>query len=354
MAATDFASIQAALEQRIRNRITTQYNRSDVMANIIAKDAGQGKNLAWDITVGTATGYVMTEGQEITVFNADTELACTMPWGLYGDSFKITGLAEDVAAGDGTQLSRLFDRRLMQARSRAVAKINVDLYSGDGVSTPQNLMGLTASAGPLDSTGTYAGQNRSTYSQWGGNVFGNNGVPRALNLSLIEYALEVTGTASGELPTYGMTTPSLWRVLCELAGGEDRTNKDAYVNGRKLEKSMGFHSVEINGIPIFKDVSAVSGILLLLNDQHLSLQFLPAAPARVERGKILARVPLAGTPQEQNMDIGTLPPGGGPLFGNLIRLPANGSYDAWMIEATIQLMSDRSNAHAMIKDLAVS
>lgn len=354
MADADFASVNAALEQRIRSQVKKQYNRSDVTLNLIPKVMGNGKNLAWDISVGTATGQVFDDGQVVSVFNNDTEVLCTLPWAEYGDAFKVTGRAEDAANGDNTELGRLFMFKLMQARERAASKVNTDIWSGAGTAAPQLLYGITITAGPLDSTGSYAGQSRVTYPQWAGNVLANGGVSRAISLSLLEYAFEVVFTASGTVPTFGITTPAIWRHLAELAGGEKRVNQDAYIRGQKLPVSMGFHSVEINGVPIFRDKDATSGTLALFNEDHIMLEWLPVAPSRVQRGKILARVPLGGTPQEQTEELGAAPGGAGPLMASLIPLPSQGNFDSWMLDSTIQLKADRCNAHCLIKDIATT
>lgn len=353
MADENFAAVSPALEQRIRNRIVKQYNRSNVTLDLLPKIQGRGKNLAWDISVGTATGQVFDDGQAVATFNNDTEVLATLPWAEYGDAFKITGRAEDVASGSDTELAELFLWKLTQARERGGVLANTDLWTGAGTAGPQLFFGLTISGGPLDSTGTYAGQSRATFPQWAGNVLANAGVPRAISLSLLEYALEVTFTASGRIPSFGMCGPNLWRLVCELAGGDRRIMQEVYVRGQKLNLSMGFHAVEINGIPIFRDVGVPSGVLALFSEDCIGIEYLPAAPSRIARGKVKARVPFAGTPQEMSQPPALPGAGGtgGPLFANLIELPANGNFDNWQLVATCQPRVTKPNAHVLIKDL---
>jgi len=355
MTTIDTSLLNPALEQFIRQAVVKQYNRSHVTTNLIRKESGMGKNLAWDVSVGTATGQVFDEGETVSTFNADTELLATLPWAEYGDAFKITGRAEDGAQFSRTELGSTWAFKMTQARERAAEKVNVDVWSGDGSGSPQKLFGLTmGSGGPLSASGTYAGTlNRGTYSQVQGITLANGGIPRAVNLSLIEQGFEYVFNASSKTPTFGVTTANIWRQLCELPSDQRRILQEVYIRGEKLTMSMGFHAVEINGVPVFKDVSVPAGYLGFFCDDCIAMEYLPTAPARIARGKIMATVPLAGTPQEQGQDFFNLPPGANvPLVANIIALPSAGNFEAWMIDATIGLKVTRPNAHFLIKDLA--
>lgn len=351
MADTTFSAINPALEQRIRTEIKKQYNRSSVTANLLPKQAGMGKNLAWDVSVGTSTGQVFDDGQIVSTFNADTEILATLPWCEYGDALKITGRAEDVAQFSDTELGRTFVFKTMQARERAAQRVNTGVWSDTGTAGPQTIFGFNmGSNGPFDATGTYAGIDRGTFTQWQGVTMANGGIPRALTLSLIEYGLELVFTASGKNPTWGVTTPNLWRLLCELANDQRRINQEVNVRGEILNIAHGFNSVEINGIPVFKDISVPRGCIAFFNEQSVAIEYLPTAPSRMARGKIVATVPIAGLPQEQIMT--GAPASGGPLIANMIALPSAGNFESWMLVSTIQLKCEQPNANLLIKDLA--
>lgn len=352
MADTDFTALNPALEQFIRQQVVKQYNRSSVTTNLIAKQVGMGKNLAWDVSVGTGTGQVFDDGQVVSTFNADTEILATLPWAEYGDAFKITGRAEDAAQFSNTELGNTWLYKMMQARERAAKLVNDDIWTGDGSSGPQKLYGLTmATNGPLSVSGTYAGtMNRSTYPQTAGITLGNGGIPRAVSLSLIEYGFEQVFNASGKIPTWGITTSNIWRLLAELPGSTRRILQEVYVRGQKLNIALGFDAVEVNGVPVFKDISVPSGYLAFFSEDSIFLEYLPTAPSRVARGKIMATVPLAGLPQEQDMT--GAPAGAGiPLVANIIALPSQGNFESWMLDCTTQLKVTRPNAHLLIKDI---
>lgn len=350
MADTNFSAIQPALEQRIRREVVKQYNRSSVTTDLLTKQAGMGKNLAWDVSVGTSTGQVFDDGQVVSTFNADTELLATLPWCEYGDAFKLTGLAEDAAAFSETDLGRTWMFKMMQARERAAAKINADIWSATGSTGPQTIFGIVASPGPLAATGSYAGIDKAVYTQFQGIVLANGGIPRSLSLSLIEYGFELVFNASGKIPTFGLTTSNIWRLLCELVTDQRRILQQATVRGETLTISMGFSAVEVNGVPVFKDISVPSGYLGFFSEDSLAIEYLPTAASRIARGKIMATVPIAGLPQEQST-IG-MPSTGGPLIANVIALPSQGNFESWMLDCVIQLKVVRPNAHFLIKDIA--
>lgn len=352
MADTNFAALDPALEQFIRQQVVKQYNRSSVTTNLMRKVVGMGKNLAWDVSVGTGTGQVFDDGQVVSTFNADTEVLATLPWAEYGDAFKITGRAEDGAQFSRTELANTWLFKMMQARERAAKLVNDDVWTGDGSAAPQKLFGLTMSSnGPLSATGTYANVNRATYPQFAGITLANGGVPRSINLSLIEYGFEQVFNASGKIPTWGMTTSNIWRSLCEMESGQRRIMQEVYIRGQKLTMSLGFNAVEVNGVPVFKDISVPSGYLAFFSEDSICLEYLPTAAARIARGKVLATVPLAGLPQEQDMT--GQPAGAGiPLVANIIALPSAGNFESWMLDCTLQLRTDRPNAHLLIKDIA--
>lgn len=347
------ALLNPALEQFIRQRVAKQYNRSTVTVNLLRKEVGMGKNLAWDVSVGTATGQVFDDGQEVSDFSADLELLATLPWAEYGDAFKITGRAEDGAQFSRTELGNTWMFKMMQARERAGELINTDIWIGDGSGSPQKLYGLTMETnGPLSPSGTYAGTlNRSTYPQTAGIYLGNGGTPRAIDLDLIQEGFEQVFNASGKIPTWGVTTSNVWRQVAQLVDEQRRIVQEAYVRGQKLTISMGFNSVEVNGVPLFKDVSVPAGTLAFFSEDSICVEYLPTAPARVARGKIMATVPLAGLPQEQDM---TGAPGSTPLIANVIALPSPGNFESWMLDATIGLRVERPNAHFIITDIASS
>lgn len=351
MADINLSLISGALEQFIQQKVVRQYNRSSVTTNLLRKTPGKGKNLAWDVSIGTATGQIFDDGQIVTTFNSDTKRLATLPWSELGDAFKITGRAEDGAQFSQTELANQWLFELGECVTRCADIVNTQIWNGNGSAVGgQRLFGLAmTSNGPLSPTGTYANINRSVDTQFAGIRLSNGGVPRAVTLPLIEYGLEQVFNASGKQPTWGITTSNVWRLLCELNGSDRRVMQEVYVRGQKLNMSLGFHAVEVNGIPVFKDKDVPTGTLAFFHEESICIEFLPTAPSRIQRGKVMARVPIAGLPQEQDM---TAAPPQVPLIGNVIQLPSGGNFDSWMLDTTCGLEVNRPNAHLVITDIA--
>lgn len=343
------ATLQNALEQRLRREVIQQPNRATLVTNFLPKRVGRGKNIAYDISVGTDTGQVFDDGADVVTFNNDTELPVTHPWSEYGDAFAISGRAEDAAAGDGTELSNLWAQKLMGARNRAAQKIQSDIMTGTGSASPQTLYGLFSSAGPLDSTGIYGGQNRATFPQWAGNKFSNAGVPRPISTALLESCFDATYVASGMVPDFCFTTPTIWSKIAQLVGPDRRFNQTVNVRGQEISLDSGYQFVLINGIPIFKEKDCPVGTFAALSLGHIGIEVLPVAPQRLQRSSILGQFPIAGTPQEQAGASGTP---GQPLMTTVYLLARNGNKTRIELLSTIQTWSDKSNAHFWLNDLS--
>lgn len=348
MAVQDYAATATALEQRFRARVQRQPNRATVTLNLLSNRPGSGKNVAYDVTVGTATGQVFDDGEDVVVYNADTDLPATLAWAEYGDAFAITGRAEDAANGDGTELARLYLNKMMGARDRTAQKINTDIWTGAGTASPQKLLGITTAAGPLDSTGVYAGIDRSTYPQWAGNVYGNSGLTRSVSIGLVEQAFEGTYLAAGTAVDAMVTTPAIHRRLAELVAPNRRFVQQVNIRGQKITLEAGYHAIEINGVPVFKDKDAPTGYLGGLALDHIGIEYLPVADARKD-SDYLGMYPISGTPEEQAMKEGFM--GGAPLMAALWKLSRNGNKRKLQLLTTIQMWCDKPNANFIIKDL---
>lgn len=339
-----FSSVSGALEQRIRARLARQPNRSTVLLNLLPKRDGSGKNVAFDVSVGTDAGQIFDAGADVSTYNNDTEVLATLPWCTYGDAFAVEGLAMDAAAGEPTELARLALKKLVDAGQRAAAKINVDLYTGAGTASPQKIVGFTITAGPMDATGQYAGVDRGTYPQFASNLDDTAG---PLTLSRIEQMFESIYTASGMSPKYLMTTPALWRRYAELVAPEKRYMQEVFIRGETIRLDGGWRALDVNGIPMFKDKDCPSGMMLFINDDHCGVEVLPKAPDYISDNDFLGQFPIAGTPQEQ---AGAVPDSPG-LMARLYKLARAGDKRKFQLFCRPQLWCDKPNTQGLIKNI---
>lgn len=349
MADITFATQYGALEQRYR-ALVKQINRPAITATLLSKRRRTGRNCGWDIEVGTATGQVFDDGADVAVYNADLDVPAVLQWGEYGDAMAITGRSEDASANESAEeMARTYQRKLEGCAERTADKLNVDLWSADGSGAPQKLHGLAHASGPLGSTGTYATVDRTTYPQWASNRYSNGGAPRSISISLLEKAEEDTGIRSGTTPEAYVTTPTLWRALAELQAPHRRYMQEMTLRGQRLVLDGGWMAVEFNGKPVFKDPQAPTGHFAGLDLKNLFLDYLPVAPARVNRGDVIGFIPVVGTPQEMGLSV---PSGGQALMAAVYKLARTGNKTKIQVAATVALTAERCNSSFLITDLA--
>jgi len=342
------------LEQRVRKEITVQYNRATPLLNILNKEAGAGKNVAFDVTFGSQVGTAYVEGADVGAPTKDVEVLATLPWCEYGDHFEITGLAEDAAAGSDTELDNLYVKKTMQSMSRVAIKMEADIASGAGTSGPNIFHGFTNATGPLGLTGTYAGIARGTYAQWASNSLLNGGVPRALTLALMHDIMEDIFT-SGNGAIGGISAivagPGIWKKYGLLASADRRQTLDAVrmregvIRGQAIKFDAGWEALDFGGIPMFRS-NNLTNDMLFINENHAFMKYLPAAAARKARGEILATLPIAGTRDEQAGINGA-----SGLTASLIELSRNGNKSRFQVVGSYALCVDKPNAHGRIGDL---
>lgn len=346
MADHDFAAVQNALEQRVREMLTAQPNRSTVALNLANITMGSGKNIAHVASFGTDESSEIADGADVASFNTDNEEMATAAWTIMHEPFAITGLAEATAAGEPNELRNTPLLKLIQAGQRLAATINKRYIAGTGTGSPAQALGLTTAAGPLDNTGTFMNIDRAVETQWQANVNENGGTPRAISLALVDSVLDSTYVSSGKIPEYGITSPSQWRALADLHRDKERFIKEVTIKGQDIVLPGGQYAIEHDGVPIFKDKDWPAGSLAFMHSDHVGVEFLPTPPQ--PDGDIIASIPIAGTPQEQ---AGTAMQSRG-LMAKLIRLAKTGDKKKVALYVYWNTWANRCNALGHLKDLS--
>jgi len=346
-----YATQVNSLEQRFRT-LVKQQNRPAVTLTLLNKRSRTGKNCAWDVETGTATGQNFDDGADVGLFNADVDTPAVLQWSEYGDAMAITGRAEDASANEtSAEIARLYQRKLEGCGERTADVLNVSIWTADGSGSPQKIHGLTHSSGPLAATGTYATIDRASFPQWASNLYTNGGVPRAFHISLMEKAEEDALSRSGTTPKAYVTTPSIWRAYAESLSPQRRFMQEVMIRGQKIVLDGGWQALDFNGKPVFKDPQAAAGCMAGLDLDNLYLDYLPVAPARVNRGDVVGFIPVNGTPQEMGPQS---PPGGQALMAAVYKLARTGNKTKVQVLVTVALTAERCNSSWLIKDLVAS
>jgi hypothetical protein len=161
---------------------------------------------------------------------------------------------------------------LIEARMNDCTNVMMDAmatsaYTDDGTNT-QRFTGLPIA---VDSAGTYAGLNRSTYSWWASSEYAAGSV-NPTRQNVLQY---ISGTVkkSAEMPTFGVCGFGTWTLLAQDFVGQETymitpgTNFAADENG----PNSAFRALMVAGIPIYPDPYCPEGTMYLLNCNYLSL-----------------------------------------------------------------------------------
>lgn len=346
------ADILPALSQLFQPVLDRQFNRLSVLAALLPKANGSGKNVAWDVRFSrTVHAASFTEGSDVAAgeFQTDTTVPATLPWAMYRSAFSMSGLsvaASSGAVGSAVELLDLFRSNLTDAASDLVSQINGGLYLGDGTGT--KLVGLL-SGGAIAASGTYANINRATYADWASNVLANGGTPRALTKALLDQMEETIYTACGQMPdiiicspatarTYETLFDSISRVFIERGDISALKPNVANVGQPVIPANTGYTGLSYKGIPIYRDRDCPTGQLLMLNRQYLAVRPLPS-------------VNLGNVPMSREESLSGAPGNDTQITAKIESLAKTGDSDKFQLVAYLQLQLRRPQSCGVIADL---
>lgn len=281
MASESLNSISNALAQVFAPKLERQWNRSAVTAQLVAAAAGTvagaGKNVAWDVAFSGATAGTVAEGADVSdsEYASDVNVPAVMQWATYRSNFKVTETELDAAAtsmGSASALIDLFGERILSGGEKMARVINVDMISGTGVDGSGNPAIVGFLGGALETTGTYAGLARGTFSEWAGNVDSNGGVLRPLSLDLLYKMDQNIFTASMEEATHLLVSPGIYRKYAGLFESNVRLLRN---DGESKPMGSGASELFWRGLPVIRDPNIPAGTVLFFNARHVSAKYLP-------------------------------------------------------------------------------
>lgn len=343
MAVVSTTVVANALTTRFRDAITSQINRATVLMQALPTGDGMtGKRLEHVVTFGTDVGTARAEGADVAAYNNDSKVPATLEFGNYDDAFQVTGkaLRAAAAAGNPQALVNLFRVEITESMQRLAKGIAAALYTGSGATN--FIHGLTATAGPLSATGTYANIDRSTYPQWAANVASNGGVLRPLHRNLMRGLRRQIYTASGMKPDLIVCGPVIHEKYGETFNQDRRYIQEVKLRGQLITLDGGYQALEFDGIPVIEDADCPDEVMLFLNTSTMGVYQLPdtdlANPA-------MARMNLRGTPEEQ---FGARTSG---ITARVNPLSRSGDYVRFQLISYPQLEARRCNGLGQLTDL---
>lgn len=160
---------------------------------------------------------------------------------------------------------------LIEARMNDCTNVMMDAmatsaYNDDGTNT-QRFTGLPIA---VDSAGTYAGLDRSTYAWWASSEYAAGSV-NPTRQNVLQY---ISGTVkkSAEMPTFGVCGFGTWTLLAQdFVGQETYMITPGSSFGSEEGPNSAFRALMVAGIPIYPDPYCPEGTMYLLNTNYLSL-----------------------------------------------------------------------------------
>lgn len=342
-----FSDIDAALASYFYDDISMQINRAVVLGQVLDVRGGTGKNIQWLARLGTATPTtaVIPDGDDVTVFNADSKVPAVLQYGTYHDAFALTGkaMAAARAAGNPAELAALLVENMGESIERLARAIAQDVYTGDG--STDTIWGLHDSTTPAigDDTGTYAGISRTTYAQWKGNVVDAAGAN--LSFTLLRDLRRKISVASGEKPDIWVCDPIQHEKLGLLYQAERRYTDEVRRNdGAKIKLDGGYQVLEFDGVAVIEDPIHPAGTFSALNSRHVYLTQMADSPDAMNQA--MGMVQLSGTPEEQ-FGAGKM-----KLSARINPLARSGDSFKYQLICYPQLVVRRPNSCGFIKNLA--
>lgn len=282
MAVQDLAA--TVLAQNYAGDIVRQINRMTSTLRVIPLTIGEGKNVAWVAEKGGAAAQAMAEGAGGTSTTQDGQVAATLNWAYYDQTFEVTGPAQAASRTSKTPEGNLnlVRRQLANSITALATKINSDVFVGNGAASPKQITGLDAAVG--DTTNTYATINRST----GGNEYWrpyvvNPAVATNLSLGQLREDLKEIYVQCGMTPDIAVCHPSVYNEVGNLFDAQRRliqtVNQVVTARGT-ITLSGGYTGIEVDGCVFIKDKDATresgntSGRIYYLNTNYVDLQLL--------------------------------------------------------------------------------
>ena len=160
---------------------------------------------------------------------------------------------------------------LIEARMNDATNVMMDAMATSLYTNSTNTQQFTGLPIAVDSSGTYGGIDRSTYSWWQSKDYAAGSV-NPTRQNVLQY---ISGTVKNcaEVPTFGVCGFGTWTLLAQDYVGQEQymitpgSGFDGDANGPQA----AFRALMVAGVPIYPDPYCPEGTLYLLNTNYMSL-----------------------------------------------------------------------------------
>lgn len=348
MAIEVFSDIAAAISQEFETELYHQFNREATFLAQVPSKPAEDKTLSFSVefTAGSDADAV-AEGSDVSAgeMTTDKPVPATLQTGLYRTAFALSDSEIKKAAlsnGSAAALIDILGDRVFTKAARLASKINKDLFAGTGTNLGgyNNIIGMDS---VVAATGSYAGIDPATYTEWASGVLANGGTPRALTVGLLDQAEELLFLQCGRKPNFIMTTSGVRRSYSNLFEQVRRVVSDGMGS---LSMNAGASEFFYAGIPVQRDKDCTSGCLYMGVSDFMGIEFLP--PLGMDRDTVVAKQKtLQGTTGKPGERVT-----GTSIPFEITPLAKTGNSVKFMMSLELQFKIRRRNAFVKIKDIA--
>lgn len=299
MAITVQADLSAALSLHFRPKLQTQINSVAVLPYLLPVVTGAGKVCAWTCEFsGAADAAASAEGVARSSSDADDEIEvpATLSWAQYDKTSSVSDLAMASTASNTNPGSvrtvggDLLMGRLQGQVRRVGLGIAGDLYAGNPGASPAELAGAALA---IDSSGTFAGIDPTTYTEWVATE--STAALASISFAKIRAWFTAIYDACGEMPEFVTCPSNVYNAVRDLYN-----NFDAHIvremmlargggadgsEARLVKLHAGMRSVEVDQVPFVLDRHATANTMYAWNTAHVEIHQLDPHASVLEGGE---------------------------------------------------------------------
>ena len=351
-----------ALSLTYGRALMPQFTRKHALLSLIRRILSTEKSVNWtvDLKNGVADAVAVAEDKRRAYSDSKKFLQkpCNLSFAYYDDVASISGRAAAISRGRTSVLGgapNLHRKQLTDSVGRLGAGIATEIYSGDGTGPDgdQSIVGLGTI---VASSGTYAGLNGSTYSEWTSTVDTIDWADITFD-NLEDQLIRPIYDASGEEPEVIVTTSAIFQKIKSLYGSNTVPYaREISTAGRVVKLQSGVRAIEIaGGVPVIRDADCPANKIWGLNLNYLWLEQLDYAPeSQQPEDQILMGLqslradPNSPLPKEILGELAGEIRNADGITPMIKKLGASGNSDDYITFADLQLACNKRNAQGVL------
>jgi hypothetical protein len=254
-----------------RDQVTRQTNRTAVFLSSLPVRPAKSEYARLAVEYGGLTAATYSEGASFGTPASDIQTPAPAMLALLDVDFGISDLVKDVAAVNGVPGNAdQFVRQLVSASATLAKKVNGDLFTGTGIGTTAEIIGLDTW---IDDSNTVATIDRSSATYWQSYVA--EGTATTLTKKLVYADLAEVSNLGGIKPNVAICNGLVLAQVQALFDGNIQYIKNLSEFVAQPLLGGGPPAIVINGCAFvedsdgYTDSDADTGVIYYLNSDHI-------------------------------------------------------------------------------------